>query len=107
MKNIYFIFNYVYACVCVSLWVTVETRGIRFPGVGVTGGCQPPTWMPGAQIGSFVRALAFSTISSSHRKTNFVCNRIEAKQGGKAIEAENGGCFPAEKIIKGMKEKNV
>lgn len=107
MKNINFIFNYLCACVCVSLRVTAETRGIRFPGVRVTGGCEPPTWMPGAQIRSFVRALLFSMISLYRRKTNFVCNRIKAKQGGKAIETENGGRFPEEKIIEGMKENNV
>lgn len=26
-----------------------------------------------------------------------MCNGIKAKQGGKAIETENGGCFPEEK----------
>lgn len=95
------------ACVCVSLFVTVEARGIRFPGVRVTGGGEPPTWMQGAQIRSFVRALLFSIISSSRRKASFMCNGIKAKQGGKAIEIENGGCFPEEKINEGMQEKNV
>lgn len=36
-----------------------------------------------------------------------MCNGIKAKQGGKAIETENGGCFPEEKINEGMQEKKM